>query len=181
MSHPRACVALLTAIVLLFCFGGGCGTTSPTAMAKAPKWSPEVHQWPENPVVKVCSSAPVTAAEVQWALDLWAQNGAPQLTALPSYCYSKAEPYTVYVDRPTIAEYSAHWTEKTVGLTSVYKMDMDAPPIAADLHLISDDRRILLHEVGHLWIPAHYPGTHHVMAEWLSDFDTSFRGVKRLF
>lgn len=174
----RSLLALLIALAFLFAQSG---CKSPAVAAKKAPWDPQVHHWVFAPMVKVCASAPVTDGEVQWALDQWAQNGAPQLTAIPSNCFVKDEPFTVYVDRPTVQEYLYHWDgSMTVGLTSVFFYAEGQPPVGAYLNLISDDRRVLLHEVGHLWIPEHYPGKGHVMAEWLHDFDYDFKGTARV-
>lgn len=170
---------LFLILAIAFLLSQGC---APKQGAKPEeRWAPVLHDWVFPPMVKVCSTAPVTKDEVQWALDLWANHGAPELTAIDSHCLSKNEPWTVYVDQPTVEEYAAHWTEHTIGLTSVYRYAEGQPPVAADLHLVTGDRRVLLHEVGHLWIPAHYPGKEHVLSEWLGDFAYSFEGVDKVF
>ena len=149
---------------------------------EAAVWEPQKHTWMVDPVVEVCYSAPVTLGEVQWALDKWAEHGAPKLTAIESHCYSKTEDHTVYVDAPTPEEYAKLWNGRTVGLTGVFFFDNTRVAGVADVHLISDDRRVLLHEVGHIWFPNHYPGEDHVMSEWLSDFAwEGWEGVEKAF
>lgn len=158
------------------------GSCRKTGELPPPAWSPVRHTWPTNPLVEVCHNAPVTHFEVQWALDVWAEHGAPHLQAVPSHCYSKLEDYTVYVDLPSPEEHAEHWTSQVIGLTGVYFAKGTRVPIAADVHLLTDDRRVLVHEIGHIWFPNHYPGQDHVMSEWLHGFEwDGWEGIERAF
>lgn len=165
-AGSRALVALLTFFFLLLT--PGC---KQAGIAKErPKWDIKAMKWEHDPVVKVCAGGPVTAGQVQYSLDLWAKHGAPQLTAVASAC-SSFHDHAVYIHYPPTWMVLEHWGEDTVGLTVVYSRTPLGPPVSAEMGLISDDMKVLTHEVGHLWLPEHYPGKDHVITEWMDHFD----------
>ena len=177
-AGQRAIVALLTFICVL-CFGG-CKQAG-LQKEPRPKWPVTSIPWEHPPVVKVCNHSPVSPSQVQYSLDLWHSHGAPQLTAVASACSSTYEE-AVYVGYPTDGMLEKHWDANMVGLTVVYSKTKWGPPSAADMGLLSDDMRVLTHEVGHLWLPGHYPGKDHVLAEWMANFDwNGWDGVEKAF
>lgn len=170
----------LAVFVVMCALLGSCRKASPKAAADF-SWTPTPHEWiVTKPLVKVCATAPVTTAEVQVALDLWAEKGAPQLLAVPSHCFSRTELHTVYVDVPSQYILEHHWNPQTIGLTSVFSVERDGPAAGAYISLLNDDMRILVHEVGHLWIGDHYPAPGHVLSEYVDGFSwDGWDGVAR--
>ena len=158
----RALISLLTFLFLLM-------ACSARGVQQVP-----LKAWEERePIVKVCPTAPVTTSEVQWALDTWAEHGAPQLQAVSSYCLDIAESSdAVFVTGPQPwAE--AEWTPGTIGLTVTFSETREGPTRLGVIGLATGDLRVLTHEVGHLWITGHVGGPFnpHIMAEYIQHFD----------
>lgn len=160
----RALVALLTFLFLLLATSASCSTHGKL----------EARPWADvAPLVRVCPDSPVTKGEVQWALDSWAAHGAPQLEAVYSYCADiESATDTVFITGPQLWAIE-HWTPGTVGLTVAFSETRDGPTKVASIGLINSDLRVLLHEVGHLWISDHWPEKGHVMTEYIENFDAS--------
>ncbi len=137
--------------------------------------------WEYDPVVKVCSTAPVTTEEVQWALNVWADQGAPQLTAISSSCYhTEFDQGAVIVDIPQAWMYP-EWEAYMRAMTVVFSDEKDSPVHLAYIGLPSGDPRTLLHEVGHIWLAGHIEDRPHVMSTYIEDFAWDFSGVRAAF
>lgn len=176
----RALTTLLMFIFLLMT--GGCRYhTGPRTSADAvPELSMKAWEV-KQPLVKVCATAPVTVQEVQWALDLWAEHGAPQLRAVSSYCLDMAtDTDVVFVDVPQMWM-ASDWTPGTRGLTVTFSERKGAPTRLAVIGLGNGDRRVLAHEIGHIWVSGHYEGPDHVITPYMEDFAWAWDGVRRAF
>lgn len=162
MLSRLAAMVLLTFVSLGSCYKKPvachwCGAPIDPVLAPAAAWAME-------PTVLVCSTAPVTKDEVQQALDLWADHGAPQLTAMDSYCLGNQVSGYVYVDLRHAGE---SW-EPGVLATTYYSPY--TPRDYAIIHLSNGDLRVLTHEVGHIWL-GHASVSPHVLHPSIGHFD----------
>lgn len=153
----------------------GCQVPPKTASERLPF----IFDWDPQPKVHVCSTAPVTVDAVRWAATTWANHGAPRLEVVSSYCLTRNEPFVVYLDAPSLDEYREYFYPEAVGITSTWA-NSEGQIVGADIRLLNDDTRVLLHEFGHIWFPDHVEGKH-VMAPHLEDFGFNFDGLERAF
>jgi hypothetical protein len=147
------------------------------------KQEPELRHrpWAYDPLVKVCPTSPVTVDEVQWALDVWAKQGAPQLVAIDSLCYdTEFDRGSVIVDIPQ-QWMSMEWEYNMRALTVLFYDSPVGTPHLAYIGLPTADPSTLLHEVGHIWLSGHVEDRPHVLSLYIEDFAWDFDGVKPLF
>jgi hypothetical protein len=153
----------------------------PKQVSKNQDLSIAYRPWVYDPLVKVCPTSPVTVDEVQWALDVWAKQGAPQLRAIDSLCYdTEFDRGSVIVDIPQ-QWMSAEWEYNMRALTVLFYDVPAGKPHLAYIGLPTADPRTLLHEVGHIWLDGHVEGRPHVLSLYIEDFAWDFDGVKTLF
>jgi hypothetical protein len=130
-----------------------------------PVFDQPARPWLMTPVVKVCPDAPVGEAEVQNVLALWEQHGAPRLKVRYAPCWeSRPLPGYVYIRGNTYdgAHPQWQWDHSVLGLTyySAGGINSELPTWWAVIELSDNDRRVLTHEVGHLWLGHANVGPH---------------------
>ena len=136
--------------------------------------------WQEDPLVKVCPTSPFAVSEVQWALDLWAKHGAPQLQAFPDSCIDQTGEMTVYVDMP-YRWMAPEWEPNMRAATFLFSEKKGAPIAIGFIAIPLDvqDRRTLVHEVGHIWLEGHQNNSH--LAPYVTGFEWEWGAIEREF
>lgn len=128
-----------------------------------PVFEQPARPWMMTPVVKVCPDSPVDLVEVQNMLLLWEQHGAPRLQARYDGCWEhRPHPGYVYIHGNRYTGAHPEWSPGILGLTyySPGGISGELPTWWAVIELRDSNRKVLAHEIGHLWLGHASVGPH---------------------
>jgi hypothetical protein len=129
---------------------------------ESPVFDVPARDWLMTPMVKVCPGSPVDLETVQTVLALWAQHGAPSLNARYDGCWEQWHmPGYVYIGGKDARNPSPGWAPGVLGITYYSPgAGREVPAWWAAIELTNSDRKVLTHEVGHIWLDHANVGPH---------------------